>query len=97
MARLAQTALKSCRRHATYSRFDLTATQKEKNHNHLRITRILRCLSLLGLEREATAFFNCLSEIYEDEQDKPMPAISDEAMQYWREAVGDVGRSEQTR
>jgi hypothetical protein len=52
---------------------------------------------LLGLEREATAFFNCLSEIYEDEQDKPMPAISDEAMQYWREAVGDVGRSEQTR
>src|SRR5208337_3560496 len=26
------------------------------NHNHLRITRILRCLSLLGLEAEAKAF-----------------------------------------
>jgi hypothetical protein len=38
------------------------------NHNHLRITRILRCLSLLGLEPEAKAFFDCLSEIYEDEQ-----------------------------
>jgi len=42
------------------------------NHNHLRITRILRCLSLLGLEAEARAFFDCLSEIYEDELSKPM-------------------------
>jgi hypothetical protein len=61
------------------------------NHNHLRITRILRCLSALGLEAEAKAFFDCLSEIYEDEQNKPIPAISDETMLYWREAVGDVG------
>jgi hypothetical protein len=61
------------------------------NHNHLRITRILRCLSLLGLEAEAKAFFDCLSEIYEDEQNKPMPAISDETILYWGEAVGDAG------
>jgi len=61
------------------------------NHNHLRITRILRCLSLLGLEAEANAFFDCLSEIYEDEQNKPLPAISDETMLYWRKAVGDGG------
>jgi hypothetical protein len=60
------------------------------NHNHLRITRILRCLRLLGLEADAKAFFDCLSEIYEDEQKKPMPAISDETMLYWREAVGDA-------
>ena len=60
------------------------------NHNHLRITRILRCLSLLGLEAEAKAFFDCLAEIYEDEQNKPMPAISEETMLYWREAVGDA-------
>jgi hypothetical protein len=33
------------------------------NHNHLRITRILRCLTVLGLEAEAKAFFDCLSEI----------------------------------
>ena len=61
------------------------------NHNHLRITRILRCLTVLGLEAEATAFLNCLSEIYKDEQNKPLPAISEETMDYWREAVGDGG------
>jgi len=61
------------------------------DHNHLRITRILRCSTLLGLEAEAKAFFDCLSEIYEDEQNQPLPAISDETMQYWKEAVGDAG------
>ena len=61
------------------------------NHNHLRITRILRCLSILGLEPEAKAFFNCLSEIYRDEQNKPMPAISDETIVYWGQAVDHVG------
>lgn len=61
------------------------------NHNHLRITRILRSLSVLGLEAEAKAFFDCLSKIYEDEQNKPMPAISDETMLYWREAAGRAG------
>jgi len=61
------------------------------NHNHLRITRILRCLNILGLEAEAKAFFDCLAKIYEDEQNKQMPAISDETMLYWREAVGHVG------
>jgi len=61
------------------------------NHNHLRITRILRCLSLLGLEAEARAFFECLSEIYEDEQKKPLAVISSETILYWRGAVGDAG------
>jgi hypothetical protein len=61
------------------------------NHNHLRITRILRCLTLLGLDAEAKAFLECLAEIYEDEQNKSVSAISDETMQYWREAV-DVKR-----
>jgi hypothetical protein len=62
------------------------------NHNHLRITRILRCLSVLGPEAEARAFFNCLSQIYEDEQNKPMPAISSETILYWRGALADAGR-----
>jgi len=61
------------------------------NHNHLRITRILRCLSLLGLEAEARAFFECLSEIYENERSQPRPARSDETMPYWREAAGHAG------
>jgi len=61
------------------------------NHNHLRITRILRCLTVLGLEPEARAFFGCLAEIYEDERIKPIPAISDATMAYWRKAAGDAG------
>jgi hypothetical protein len=32
-----------------------------------------------------------LSGIYEEEQNKPLPAISDETMLYWKEAVGDAG------
>jgi hypothetical protein len=63
------------------------------NHNHLRITRILRCLHVLGLEVEAKALFDCLSDIYEDELRKPMPAISDETMEYWREAAAQAGTS----
>ncbi len=66
-------------------------------HNHLRITRIQRCLTVLGLEAEAKAFLERLAEIYEDEQNKPLPAISDETMLYWREAVGNAGRSEQKK
>jgi hypothetical protein len=61
------------------------------DHNHLRITRILRCLTVLGLEAAAMAFFDCLCEIYEDEQNKPLPAISDKTMRYWKEAVGSAG------
>jgi hypothetical protein len=59
------------------------------DHNHLRITRILRCLRALGLDADARAFFECLAEIYEDEKSKPLPAISDETFEYWRRAAGD--------
>jgi hypothetical protein len=48
-------------------------------------------LTVLGLEAEAKAFFDCLSEIYEDERNKPRPPISDETMLYWKQAVGDAG------
>src|SRR5438552_8228404 len=34
------------------------------NHNWLRITRILRSLTLLGLETQARALYDCLSEMY---------------------------------
>ena len=57
------------------------------NHNHLRITRILRCLTVLGLEAEAKAFFECLASIYADQQLKPLPAISFETFEYWRTAA----------
>jgi len=57
------------------------------NHNYLRITRILRSLTLLGLEAEAKAFLDCLAEIYKSELHKPVPAISDDTMLYWRGAT----------
>ncbi|MGA3103577.1 MAG: opioid growth factor receptor-related protein [Terriglobales bacterium] len=63
------------------------------NHNHLRITRILRSLSVLGLDAEAVAFFDCLREIYGEEQSKAEPAISEETMRYWEKSVSDSGRS----
>lgn len=61
------------------------------NHNHLRITRILRCLTLLGLEAEAKAFLDCLVQIYKAELNKPVPAISDETMLHWRGAASHIG------
>jgi hypothetical protein len=62
------------------------------NHNHLRITRILKSLHILGLQREAKAFFDCVSEIYEEERRKSDPTISDETMLYWRRAVNEQAR-----
>ncbi|KAI4681183.1 uncharacterized protein J4E88_005690 [Alternaria novae-zelandiae] len=53
------------------------------DHNHLRITRILRCLRVLGLQTECTAFFDALERTYED----PHVSISDRSMGYWRLAV----------
>ena len=61
------------------------------NHNHLRITRILKSLKALGLEAEATAFFASLNLIYEAEKEKTPPGISARTFQFWREAV-QVGR-----
>jgi hypothetical protein len=57
------------------------------NHNHLRITRILKCLALLGLEAEARAFLACLSAIYGEEERKPRPSISEDTWRFWSTAV----------
>lgn len=57
------------------------------NHNHLRIARILRSLMLLGLQAEAKAFFDCLSRIYEAEERKTEPSITEETFRYWNAAV----------
>ena len=53
------------------------------NHNHLRITRILKSLCLLGLEKYAQALFKCLEEIYHLENGK----ISSESFSYWQNAI----------
>jgi hypothetical protein len=51
-----------------------------RNHNYLRLTRILTSLKLLGLENEAKALFKCLDEIYQEEKDK----IGSETYSYWK-------------
>jgi hypothetical protein len=58
------------------------------SHNHLRISRILKCLRLLGLEEEACAFFDCLVDIYASERRKPRPGITERTFEFWQNASG---------
>jgi hypothetical protein len=53
------------------------------DHNHLRITRILRCLRVLGLQAECDAFFKALENVFND----PAINISERTMTYWTRAV----------
>jgi hypothetical protein len=57
------------------------------NHNHLRITRILKCLRLVGLDDHARTWFDALADIHKIEKRKPRPAITAETFRYWRGAV----------
>lgn len=52
------------------------------NHNFLRVTRILRSLSLLSCKEYADALFRCLEEIYREN-----PAIiGQDSFRYWKTA-----------
>lgn len=53
------------------------------NHNWLRITRVLRCLTLLGMNDEAGEFIGFLTEL----RDTGTVAINDESFGYWQRAV----------
>jgi hypothetical protein len=53
------------------------------NHNHLRITRILKSLTLLGLREEARGLLACLETIYADQPGK----ISPVSLRFWRAAI----------
>jgi hypothetical protein len=57
------------------------------NHNHLRISRILKSLRLLGLEDEAVAFFRWLEKAYQAEQQQSWPGIPENTFRYWQWAV----------
>jgi len=59
------------------------------NHNHLRITRIIKSLRLLGLAPEAQAFFKCLSELYAEETGRGIPRITATTFQFWSSAAED--------
>ncbi|KAH7397704.1 opioid growth factor receptor conserved region-domain-containing protein [Cadophora sp. MPI-SDFR-AT-0126] len=49
------------------------------DHNHLRITRIIRCLRVLGLEDEALAFYDALEQ--------SACLVSSRSREYWRRAA----------
>lgn len=53
------------------------------NHNHLRLTRILRSTLLLGLEPESKALFQALNGIYREFPDR----ISSRTYAFWRDAA----------
>ncbi|KAI1339756.1 opioid growth factor receptor conserved region-domain-containing protein [Xylariaceae sp. FL0016] len=52
------------------------------DHNHLRITRILRSLRVLGLEEEARAYFNALRDVYDK-----TGRIGSTSMRFWTRAA----------
>jgi hypothetical protein len=53
------------------------------NHNWLRITRILRSLTLLGMETQAQALYERLVALYQSRQ-FPIPATT---FRFWTAAV----------
>jgi hypothetical protein len=53
------------------------------NHNHLRLTRIVHCLALCGLENEAKALLDCLLEVA---RQRP-GAVTMRTLEFWRNAV----------
>jgi len=53
------------------------------NHNHLRLTRIFRSLSILGLKDYAYALFEVLNAIFAERSN----VISDTTMEYWKHAL----------
>ena len=52
------------------------------NHNHLRITRIIRCLRVLGLDEEAKAFFDAVKKVHGE-----TGRISDRSLMFWTRAM----------
>ncbi len=57
------------------------------NHNHLRITRILRSLRVLGLEEEAEKFWRFLEWLYREETGAARYTITERTFAFWRRAA----------
>jgi hypothetical protein len=57
------------------------------NHNHLRLTRILRSLTILGERGTARALFDALAKIYNEERRTRRNRISEASYRFWTEAV----------
>jgi hypothetical protein len=57
------------------------------NHNHLRLTRMLRSLRVLGLEQEAATLWAALRALYERETAAGRRTITAETFAFWRQAA----------
>ena len=57
----------------------------QKNHNFLRITRILRCLWLAGMKHDYVCFQKALDDIFTDYSE----IIGEETFLYWKNANND--------
>ena len=71
----------------------------ERNHNLLRITRIIRSLRLFGLDEEAREFYNKALDAYDfidHNNEDPSFVIDEDAPFYWEKAMLD-GRWESLR
>ena len=58
-----------------------TSWRRVQDHNHLRITRILRCLTLCGLWVQAELFMR------ERRREFPQGVLTDTTRRYWEEAL----------
>lgn len=59
------------------------------NHNHLRLTRMLKSLRLLGNETDARALHGCLMDIAARERNAGHRSISADTLRFWEDAVRD--------
>ena len=55
------------------------------NHNHLRLTRMMRSLRVLGLETEAQALWTALQVVYASDAGKN--SISERTYKFWTRAA----------
>jgi opioid growth factor receptor-like protein len=57
------------------------------NHNHLRLTRMLRSLRVLGMEHEARALWGALRTLCQRETAAGRRTITPETFAFWRQAA----------
>jgi hypothetical protein len=57
------------------------------NHNHLRITRMLRSLRVLGLDAEAAMFWRALDALYRKDSEAGRRRITERSFAYWKQAA----------
>lgn len=67
---------------------------QRNNHNHLRLTRIIRCLHALGLQAEAKALQRALFDIAERTH---VGQVSRSTLRFWRAAIDEAGHDHLVR